>query len=69
MFHNQIESDIRKTVLEFFDGDQEKTTLWFSHPNPLLGGLSPNSLISIGKADKVWSFVLTQTNGDCTVID
>jgi hypothetical protein len=34
-------------VLGFFGGDVTKTTLWFSTPNPQLGGVTPNAMILI----------------------
>jgi len=40
-------------VLGFFDGDEEKTRLWFNSKNPHLGGTTPNFLIENGRGDKV----------------
>lgn len=44
-------------VLEFFEGDKEKTDIWFESPNPLLGYHSPNLMIRIGREDKVKKFI------------
>src|SRR5205807_352757 len=34
-------------VAEFFGGDPEKTSLWFSTPNPLLGSIPPIDMIKM----------------------
>lgn len=34
-------------VLEFFQGDEHKTGLWFDTPNPLLGMITPQSMIDM----------------------
>lgn len=51
---------IRKLVLEFFVGDEAKTDLWFSSENPLLGGISPNQMIMVGRVRKLAMFVEQQ---------
>ena len=44
-------------VMEHFDGDLDKTHLWFTTRNPLLGNLSPRELIRFGLYRKVLRFV------------
>jgi hypothetical protein len=44
-------------VLEHFDGDLDKTHLWFTTRNPLLGNLSPREMIRFGLYRKVLRFV------------
>ncbi len=44
-------------VAEFF-GDEGKTLLWFSSPNPMLGGLRPRDMIKIGRFNKLHKFIL-----------
>jgi hypothetical protein len=46
-------------VAEFFDGDQSKTLLWFSTPNPQLGNLTPMDMVKIGRVRKLLTFVQT----------
>jgi len=40
-------------VAGFFDGNADKTVIWFKSPNPLLGDLPPMYLIRIGRAGKL----------------
>jgi hypothetical protein len=55
-----IAEEIRRLVLEFFAGNEEKTDLWFSTPNPLLGGISPGKMIALGREDRLLRFVQDQ---------
>lgn len=48
-------------VAEFFN-DREKTILWFSTPNPLLGDISPRNMIKIGRFHKLLKFIQTALN-------
>lgn len=45
-------------VAEYFDGDLEKTALWFSLENPLLGNVSPRDMIRLGRFKKLFKFIL-----------
>ena len=45
-------------VAQFFRGDAEKTTLWFSLPNPLLGGVTPRDMIRLGRFSRLRGFIL-----------
>jgi len=45
-------------VAEFFN-NVEKTTLWFSTPNPLLGDMSPRNMIKVGRFQKLLKFIQT----------
>lgn len=47
-------------VLEFFAGDEQKTSKWFSTPNPLLGNVAPLDLILMRQSDRLLRFVETQ---------
>jgi hypothetical protein len=49
-------------LVEGFFRDPEKTILWFSIPNPLLGGLSPRDMIRVGRFKKLLNFVQTALN-------
>lgn len=44
-------------VAGYFDGDHEKTTLWFKCKNPMLGEISPRDMIRFGQFDKLQQFV------------
>jgi len=54
---NQI-NNICQLVAEFFDGDPEKTALWFSTPNPVLGDLSPRDMLRFGRYKKLLKFII-----------
>lgn len=45
-------------VAEHFQGDTEKTALWFTTINPLLGNISPRDMIRFGKYKKLLKFVM-----------
>lgn len=44
-------------VAEQFSGDLNKTKLWFSTANPLLGDVAPSDMIRVGREKKLLSFV------------
>ena len=46
-------------LVQGFFKDQQKTMLWFSIPNPLLGGMSPRDMIRIGRFKKLLNFIQT----------
>lgn len=46
-----------KKVLDFFQGNEEKTKAWFSYKNPLLGGVSPADMINNGREKKLELFI------------
>lgn len=48
-------------VAGFFQ-DTEKTILWFSIPNPLLGDISPRDMIRVGRFKKLLNFIQTALN-------
>ncbi|MCD6055581.1 MAG: hypothetical protein K0R12_543 [Gammaproteobacteria bacterium] len=43
-------------VADFFQ-DEKKTIIWFSMPNPLLGGMSPRDMIRVGRFKKLLNFI------------
>jgi hypothetical protein len=45
-------------VAEFFK-DQDKTILWFTIPNPLLGDIAPRDMIRVGRFKKLLKFIQT----------
>ena len=55
--------DIKKAeylILNFFDGDVNKTIQWFKHLNPLLGGISADYMIKMGREKKLLKFIEQQ---------
>jgi uncharacterized protein (DUF2384 family) len=53
-------TEVRRLVKEFFKGDNDKTALWMSSPNPLLGNTSPVDMVMAGREDKLLEFVKAQ---------
>ena len=49
---------IASLVAEYFEGNVERTALWFRMPNPMLGGLAPRDMIRRGRYNKLLNFVL-----------
>src|SRR5260221_14479424 len=48
---------ICELVAIYFNGDTEKTALWFKIRNPALGGLAPRDMIRFGRFKKLEKFV------------
>lgn len=44
-------------IRKYFNGDTEKTWLWFRTPNPMLGQESPLNMIKVGREKKVMNFI------------
>jgi len=51
-------ANICTLVAEAFDGDTEKTALWFTTTNPLLGDVAPRDMIRVGRYKKLEQFIL-----------
>lgn len=49
-------------VAQFFQGDSNKTILWFNVPNPLLGDIKPKDMIRFGRSRKLFNFVFNALN-------
>ncbi len=45
-------------VAKFFDGDTDKTVLWFKARNPLLGDISPKEMIRLGRYERLRKFII-----------
>ena len=45
-------------VAEAFDGDVEKTALWFRTRNPMLGDISPRDMIRLRRFDRLRRFII-----------
>lgn len=46
-------------VCLFFGEDEAKATLWWQTPNPMLGGVSPQSMVLAGRTRKLLKFIRT----------
>lgn len=55
---------ICEQVAAYFDGDAERTALWFRTSNPALGNISPRDMIRIGRYDQLMAFVLSALHGE-----
>lgn len=51
-------ANIANLVAEFFDGDAHKVALWFELPNPMLGNVSPRTVIRGDRYKRLLNFVL-----------
>ncbi len=50
-------ANIIAMVAGYFEGDEQKTSLWFKTPNPSLGEISPRDMIRLGRYKKLLRFV------------
>lgn len=67
--HLEQVANICLLVAEYFEGNPEKTALWFKAPNPMLGSLPPRDMIRLGRYEKLLKFVLqasAENNGKKT---
>lgn len=46
-------------VAKVFDGDVEKTAVWFRARNPMLGDVSPRDMIRLGRFERLRKFIIT----------
>jgi hypothetical protein len=51
-------ANIANLVAEYFDGDANKVGLWFELPNPMLGHVSPVTMIRGNRCKRLLGFVL-----------
>ncbi len=52
-------ASIANMVALVFDGDADKTALWFRTRNPLLGDVSPRDMIRLGRYDRLRKFIVS----------
>jgi uncharacterized protein (DUF2384 family) len=50
---------VLKTVNNMFFHNEEKSKFWIESPNPLLGNVSPVSMLKIGRFDKLMGVIYT----------
>lgn len=55
---------ILELVTKCFNGNAQKTSLWFNTENPLLSNISPNDMISIGRHEKLHRFIKDALAGE-----
>ena len=55
---------ICELVAGYFNGDVQKTTLWFQVKNPALGDISPRDMIRFGRYEKLEKFVRNALAGN-----
>lgn len=58
----KIERAMILNIITTFFGDPEKAELWMNTPNPLLGDISPDLMIKIGREDKLMKFIENAIN-------
>lgn len=56
-------ANICELVAKNFNGDLNKTALWFRLDNPMLGGVSPRDMIRFGRFKKLRQFILDAMDG------
>ncbi len=59
-----IPMECYRLVGEFFKGDKKKTNLWFESKNPLLGNVSPDDMLEMGRGWKLLKFLQAQLDGN-----
>jgi len=50
-------ANICAIVAGYFEGDVDKTALWFKTPNPMLGSISPREMIRFGRYKRLLKFI------------
>ena len=55
--------NICELVAGYFDGNAQKTALWFQIQNPMLGNMSPRDMIRLGRYKKLLKFVTNALSG------
>jgi hypothetical protein len=62
-------ANIANLVAEYFDGDAQKVGLWFELPNPLLGNISPRTMIRGNRYKRLLNFVLEAREAERAAAD
>ena len=57
-------ANICELVAEHFDGDAERTVMWFREKNPMLGGLSPRDMLRFGRYQKLLQIIMDFKSGN-----
>lgn len=51
-------ANLANMVAGIFDGDVDKTLLWFKTANPMLGNISPRDMVRMGRDDRLRKFIV-----------
>jgi len=49
--------NIANRIASVFDGDANKSALWFRTPNPMLGEISPRDMLRMGRYKRLVKFI------------
>ena len=60
MNHDEMIREMEIKVSDFFNGDTEKATAWFTTKNPNLGAVSPVEMIRFGHGEKLLEWINQQ---------
>lgn len=58
-----IDLYVYEKILNYFNGDHDKTKIWFKTPNPGLGNICPLVMIGLGRTEKLVKFIDDRLNG------
>ena len=62
-------ANIANLVAEYFEGDASKVSLWFELSNPMLGHVSPATMIRGNRCRRLLSFVLEAREAEVGSLD
>ncbi|HKU28248.1 MAG TPA: hypothetical protein VJQ54_22465 [Candidatus Sulfotelmatobacter sp.] len=62
-------ANIANLVAEYFNGDVQKVGLWFELPNPMLGNISPRTMIRGNRYKRLLNFVLEAREAERAAMD
>jgi hypothetical protein len=51
-------ANICELVAQFFEGNAQKTALWFKTKNPMFGNISPRDMIRFGRYERLREFII-----------
>ena len=57
-------ANICALVAGYFEGDIDKTALWFRTINPMLGDISPREMIRFGRSERLLKFVMEASDAN-----
>jgi hypothetical protein len=61
-------ANIANLVAEYFEGDVHKVGLWFELPNPMLGNVSPRTMIRGNRYKRLLNFVLEARDAESAAL-
>jgi len=60
---SDAETEARTLVSEFFKDEPHKADIWWKAPNPSLGGVEPETMLKIGRTDKLLKIIKQHLEG------